>query len=105
MSALRAKTDEKFSIKKLLLPLYIIISLMFIVYVLYSYVMWTIYRWWMIKWQEQWYARAIQDLMSQAGSKCEPVALNFWKDQIDVVNVACLQKQENPQAEAQREDK
>lgn len=74
--------------KKALLPLYIVISALFIVFVIYNYIVGGIYT----LWKNTGYQAAIEQLIAQAGAKCEPVAINLWENKIEVVNVACLQQ-------------
>ena len=81
--------------KKLLLPGYIIFSAIFIVYSLYTYFGGVVYQ----AWVNQWINSAVVRLMQQAGSQCEqPVSLTAWGQQVDVINVACLQQ---PQSQVQ----
>ncbi len=94
MSALTAKkTTEWTKWRKIILPLYVIISALFILYVWYSYFQWVVYRSWAISWQQQWYTTAVIELINRVGEKCEPVAISAWETQVDVINVACLQQQ------------
>ncbi len=95
MSILKQNTEEskKFSFKSLLLPAYIIFSVIFILSVCYSYIMGTIYKGWLMQGQKQWYTAAFQQIILRAEQKCEPIPLNFGKKEIRVINVACLDQQ------------
>lgn len=70
------------------LPAYVIISALFIAYSLYSYLVWVVYQ----SGQQQGYTVAVQDLATQVSEKCEPVAITIGQEQVDVINVACLQE-------------
>jgi hypothetical protein len=99
MSIMKAKWGEetpKVNVKKMVLPAYIVLSALFIWYAAYSFFTWVVYNSGVNQWatagQKQGYEQAIVDLMNQAGTKCEPVALTMWEAQVDVINVACLQQ-------------
>jgi len=108
MSALtRAKKEDTPSIgsfSKFILPAYIAFSALFILYIGYTYFQWVVYNSGLNQGasagQEQGYQQAIVDLMNQAGTKCEPVSLTAGDQQVDVINIACLQQAEAPTQEA-----
>lgn len=99
MSIIKSKVPEEVSKKwlsKMILPLYLVLSALFIVYVAYSYLGGVVYNSWLnqgaTEWQQQGYESAIVDLMNRVGAKCEPVALTVGDTQVDVINIACLQQ-------------
>lgn len=104
MSVIKTKTSKgNIDWKKFILPGYIVFSILFIVLTLYAYLQWVVYNsglsaWWQ-QWlaagQEQWYAVAIQEIITKVSEKCEPIALTAGDNQVDVVNVACLQESQN----------
>ena len=88
-------------VKAYSLPVYVVVSVVFIIYTLYSYAMGVVYNSGYTRGQadsevilqqtyDQGYAQAVQQLMEQTSSRCEAVALTLWDQQVDVVNVACL---------------
>jgi len=85
----------------MVLPAYIILSAIFILYVAYSYLQWVVYRSGAANWQQQWYSlgqqewytNAVIEVINSVSEKCEPVAITAWEAQVDVINVACLQAQ------------
>ena len=99
MSIIKTKVTDESSKKwfsKMILPLYVVLSALFILYVAYSYLGWVVYNLWLNQGasagQQQGYEAAIVDLMKRVGEKCEPVALTAGETQIDVINVACLEQ-------------
>lgn len=77
--------------KNILLPGYLVLSALFIVYSLYTHFVGVVYQ--------AWANSAVVRLMQQAGSQCEqPVSLTAWGQQVDVINIACLQQ---PQSQVQ----
>lgn len=99
MSIIKTKVTDESSKKwfsKMILPLYIVLSALFIVYAAYSYLGWVVYNSWVNQGatagQQQGYEAAVVDLMNRVGEKCEPVALTAGDTQVDVINVACLQQ-------------
>ena len=98
MSVLRntkkEETTSKRGTQNIFVAWYIILSLIFILYVMYAYLQWVIYNSWVqqgnASGQQQWYEQAVVELMNQVGSECRSVALTAWDAQIDVINVACL---------------
>ena len=91
MSVLGKPEPAPKSWKKFILPGYIIFSALFIVYVLYGYFGGVVYQSGLQGGYNQWYTQAVQELAQQVGSKCEPVAITLWDQQVDVINIACLQ--------------
>ena len=91
MAIMKAKNSEESSkkwISKMILPVYVILSAIFIIYVAYSFLNTVIYN----SGQQQWYETAIIDLMNKVGAACEPVSLTAGETQVDVINIACLQQ-------------
>ncbi len=76
--------------KKMLLPGYLLFSAIFIIYSLYTYFGGVVYQ----AGVNQGISSAVVQLMQQTGSKCEPVALTAGDQQVDVINIACLQQQD-----------
>ncbi len=80
------------------LPVYIVVSAAFILYVLWSYVMWVVYNSWVRQWQEQalqawqeqWYVAAFQQISEELTKWCEWVTLTLWDQEINVINTDCL---------------
>lgn len=99
----KAKKIEvpKRNISKIFLPVYIVLSALFILYVGYSYLQGVVYTSWNNTGQQQWYQAAYVEIITAVSEKCEPVALNAWETQISIVNVACLQW---PEQETQGEN-
>ncbi len=81
--------------KKLVIPAYILVSALILVYVGYSYIIGTIYN----SGAQQGYQAAISELIKQTGGKCEPVAITLGETKVEVVNVACLKQAEGTQAQ------
>ena len=99
MSALSTKkTNEESIVKKLILPAYIVLSALFILYIAYSYMQSVVYQSWADRGMQQGYSSAVVELINRVGEKCEPVAITASDTQVDVINVACLQA---PQAQNQ----
>lgn len=100
----KAKEDKKVSfsnIKPFLLPAYLILSAVFILYIAYGYINGVVYRTGLASGQQQWYEAAITQLLQQAGDKCEPVSISLWDAAVNVINVACLQTQAAPSPASQ----
>ena len=86
----------KMELRKILIPFYIILSSIFILYVLGNLVAGVVYK----QWVQEWYKAAISELIVKVEQRCEPVPVNFWEKQIEVINLACLQSlQSNPEAQ------
>lgn len=106
-----APAKEKMNIKSFILPLYIILSLIFIVYMGYSYAVGFMYQSGLNSGQQQWqqvgykvgYEDAIAQLIGQAGTQCEPVSISLGDAGVNVINVACLQVAPQNQASAPQE--
>jgi len=85
------------SFKSFILPVYVLLSLIFIAVVSYNYLAGFVYNSWVsqgaVAGQQQWYERAVIDVMNQVVTQCEPVALTAWDQQVDIVNYACVQPQ------------
>ena len=94
-----AKTKEwsSFDWKAYVLPGYITISAIFIVYMIYSFIVWGVYNLGVNSGAQRGYQAAVAELMNQASSKCEPVELTLEDKKIQVVNVACLQQSSTSQ--------
>lgn len=98
------KTKEEVVVptwKKMIIPWYIIFSMIFIIVTLYYYFVSFVYQSWVVDggqqwletWQWQWYRLAIEELTQKVTEKCEPVAITINEKQVDIINVACLQDQ------------
>lgn len=97
----------KVNIKPFILPVYIILSAVFILYIAYSYATGVVYQSGILSGQEQgqqawyqaWYEAAIAQLIQQAGSQCEPVSITLREQGVNIINMACLQSapQANPE--------
>lgn len=100
-----SKEGSNAPIKALILPVYVILSVVFIVYIGYSYATGVVYNTGELNGQQQGYdagySKAISDLLQQAGTQCEPVAITLGDQGVNVINVACLQAapQAAPEAE------
>lgn len=80
---------SKFNTKKVSIIAYIVLSAIFIVYILYktfeTNVMQSSYQ--------QGYLRAYAEVVSNAkNEKCQSFVVNYWNDKAELVNIACLQK-------------
>jgi hypothetical protein len=105
MSSFVKKTDtvkkeaSGLSIKPFMLPMYIILSAVFILYIAYSYATGVVYKSGIMagqqagqqQAQQAGYEAAIAQLLQQAGSQCEPISISLGEKQVNVINVACLQ--------------
>lgn len=111
------KKDTQPSVKQILLsyglPVYIIISVLFIISVLWSYVMGVIYNSWVVAWQQQalevwqqqWYTKAVQQMTDEATKDtCEVVTLTLGEKQVNVINIDCLDVNTSEQASEQVEN-
>lgn len=78
--------------KRYLLPGYIVVSLLFIVYVVYSTIVGGIYNLGLNNGAQQGFKAAVAQLMEQAGTKCDPVDLTLDNQKIQIVNYACTQQ-------------
>lgn len=95
MPIMKSKIENeviKKSYTKMILPIYVILSALFIIYAAYSYLGWVVYNQGSIIGKQQWYEAAVIDLMNRVASKCDPVTLTAWETKINVINVACLQQ-------------
>lgn len=91
MSPLTKAKEAKKSYSQYILPVYIILSGLFIIFVVYSFLQSVVYNSGAIRWQQQWYEAAYREIYNAVSQKCEAVALNVWDTSVSVVNVACLQ--------------
>lgn len=85
---------ESFNLKKLVLPVYIVVSAVFMLAVIYSYANGVIYKSGLTTGQQQGYEAAVVELAQQISAKCEAVAITVGEQQINVINTACLQSAE-----------
>lgn len=95
----RKETWKFFStVKAYSLPIYIVVSAVFILYVLWSYAMWVVYNAWVIAGQnqalqvgqEQGYVAAIEQMSQEASSSCDVVTLTLWDQEVNMINIDCL---------------
>lgn len=73
------------------LPIYILLSAAFIIYVVWIFVTWTVYNAWIITGQEQWYVAAFQEVANEIAQGCEVVTLTLWDTQVNTINADCLE--------------
>ncbi len=90
--SLGKKDTEKTGIswKQALLWAYIAFTIVLIVWLIFNYFKNVVYSMGV----QAGYGTAVEQLMKEVGSKCEPVAVNIGEEQIDIINVACLQQPE-----------
>ena len=74
-----------------ILPLYILLSAVFIAYVAYGYFSGQVYRSGFLTGREEGITITINELVQKVGSQCEPVGINYGNQVINVINIACLQ--------------
>lgn len=86
------------------LPVYIVVSAVFIIYVLWTYAMSVVFNAGVLQGQnqalqvgqEQGYLAAIQQLSDEATKEsCEVVTLTLWEEQVNMINVNCLDLSQN----------
>lgn len=73
------------------LPVYIVLSAVFILYVAYGYFSGQVYRSGYLTGQQNGYDTAFNQIVERVATKCEPVGINYGNQAINVINVACLQ--------------
>lgn len=83
---------DKRSYTQYILLAYIIISAIFILMVAYSYFQGVVYKSWSLKGQQQWYEAAYIEIINAVSQKCETVSLNVWETTVSIINVICLQQ-------------
>ena len=107
----KVKTNEKTpeilsAIKSYSLPVYIVVSAVFILYVLWSYAMGVVYNAWVnagknqalqgdqeqdyMVAMEQGYVTAIEQILQEATASCDVISLTLWDEQVNMVNIDCL---------------
>lgn len=103
----KAKTSEGkkmgFNVGPYILPVYIILSAIFILYIGYSYFNGMVYRSGFLTGREEGITITINELVQKVGTKCEPVGINYGNQVINVINVACLQAPADAPQEAPQE--
>lgn len=90
---------KKMNIRPFLLPGYIVLSAVFIIYIAYSYFTGIVYQSGILSGQEQGqqagyqvgFEAAIAQLIAQASQQCDPVSITLENQGVNVINVACLQ--------------
>ncbi len=81
---------SKISMKSFILPAYIVLSAIFILFVIYGYFRSVVYGGGVAVWQNQ----ALQAVINQANSSCDAFSLTSLDgSQVQLVNIACLQQQ------------
>ena len=93
MSLLKKEKNNKTffaNLQKNALPVYILFSAAFIVYVLWVFITWAVYNSWLRAGQEQWYVLAFQEVANELMRSCDVVTLTLWDAQVNTINVDCL---------------
>lgn len=103
----KTSTDTKkvnLNVKPYILPVYIVLSAIFILYITYGFLNGVIYRGGFAAGQQNGYDAALGQLIERAGTQCEPVTINYGENAVNVINVACLQAQPQQAATAPAEE-
>jgi len=89
----KTKTTESVrNYKQYILPAYIVLSALFIIFIAYSYFQSVVYNSWALRWQQQWYDAAFAEVINAVSQWCQSVELNLWEASVNVVNISCIEQ-------------
>lgn len=77
------------------LIVYVILSALFILFVMYWFLRWTVFTSWLIQWQQQWYSAAYNEVVEFLNNTCEIVPITAGEITVNTINVICLQESDS----------
>jgi len=80
----------KKSYTQYILPIYVVVSAVFILFIAYSYFQSVVYNSGTLLWQQQWYQAAYTEVINAVSQTCEAIELNVWETKVSVINITCL---------------
>lgn len=97
MAFVNRNKDSDVSWKSYILPVYIVLSFIFILFVLFSYMKGMVYTLGMQRGYNQWTLETISKLADQAW-QCNPIPVNYGETTFQLINISCIKN------ESQKED-
>lgn len=89
----KTKKVELANWKSYILPVYVVLTALLIIFLVYNFIVNSVYWTGYNNGAQEWYQTAITQLLQEVSQKCDPVAVNMWETTVNVINVECLSQQ------------